>query len=143
MFKGNHEEGSWRRHKEIFPLLNFIVISVSLLGFSLVGFIGAHGLLLFSCPVMSESSRPPGLQHSRPLCPSPCPKVCPSPCLRSIHGLYLQLNQSFLKTKYMSGLSLYPPWHKHTCAVNFYWNNLSFILSLKFLLKCISLTYLV
>ena len=35
-------------------------------------------LLLFSCPVMSDSLRPHGLQHTRPLCPSPSPKVCPS-----------------------------------------------------------------
>ena len=117
LFKGNHKEGSWRRHKEVFPLLNLVVISVSLLGLPLVGCICILGLvLLFSCPVMSDSSRPHGLQHSRPLCPSPSPKVCPSPCPRYIHGLYLQLNQSFLKTKYMSGLSLYPPWHKHTCV---------------------------
>ena len=34
-------------------------------------------LLLFSCPVTSNSLRPHGLQHTRPLCPSPSPKVCP------------------------------------------------------------------
>ena len=37
-------------------------------------------LLLFSHPVMSDSSWPHGLQHTRPLCPSPSPKVCPSSC---------------------------------------------------------------
>ena len=37
-------------------------------------------LLLFSCPVMSDSLRPHGLQHARPPCPSPSPKVCPSSC---------------------------------------------------------------
>ena len=34
-------------------------------------------LLLFSCPVMSNSATT-WLQHARPSCPSPSPKVCPS-----------------------------------------------------------------
>ena len=37
-----------------------------------------HMLLLFSCSVMSHSLWPHGLQHIRPLCPSPSPRVCPS-----------------------------------------------------------------
>ena len=37
-------------------------------------------LLLFSHPVVSDSSRPHGLQHVRPPCPSPSPRVCPSSC---------------------------------------------------------------
>ena len=37
-------------------------------------------LLLFSRPVVSDSSRPHGLQHARPPCPSPSPRVCPSSC---------------------------------------------------------------
>ena len=37
-------------------------------------------LLLFSYPVMSDSLWPHGLQHTRPLCPSPSPEVCPSSC---------------------------------------------------------------
>ena len=37
-------------------------------------------LVLFSCPVMSNSSWPHGLQHTRPPCPSPSPRVCPSSC---------------------------------------------------------------
>ena len=36
--------------------------------------------LLFSCPVVSDSLRPHGVQHTRPPCPSPSPKVCPSSC---------------------------------------------------------------
>ena len=40
-------------------------------------------VLLFSHPVMSASSRPHGLQHSRPSCPSPSPGVCWSSC--SLH----------------------------------------------------------
>ena len=38
---------------------------------------------LFSHTVMSNSLQPHGLQHARPLCPSPCPRVCPSSC--SLH----------------------------------------------------------
>ena len=38
------------------------------------------GYLLFSHPVMSNSLQPHGLQHTRPLCPSPSPEVCPSSC---------------------------------------------------------------
>ena len=37
-------------------------------------------LLLFSCPVVSDSLRPHRLQHARPPCPSPFSKVCPSSC---------------------------------------------------------------
>ena len=37
-------------------------------------------LLLSSCPVMSDSFWPQGLQHGRPLCPPPSPEVCPSSC---------------------------------------------------------------
>ena len=37
-------------------------------------------LLLFSCPVVSNSLRPHGLQHTRPPSPSPSPRVCPSSC---------------------------------------------------------------
>ena len=39
--------------------------------------------MLFSCPVVSNSLRAHGLQHTRPPCPSPPPKVCPSSC--SLH----------------------------------------------------------
>ena len=35
-------------------------------------------LLLFSLPVMSNSLRPHGLQHTRLSCPSPSPEVCQS-----------------------------------------------------------------
>ena len=37
-------------------------------------------LLLFSHPVVSDSLWPHGLQHTRPLCPSPSLEVCPSSC---------------------------------------------------------------
>ena len=37
-------------------------------------------LLLFSCPVTSDSSWPHGLQRIRPPCPSPSLGVCPSSC---------------------------------------------------------------
>ena len=36
--------------------------------------------VLFSHQVVSESSRPRGLQHARLLYPSPSPRVCPSSC---------------------------------------------------------------
>ena len=35
-------------------------------------------LLLFSCPAMSDSLWPQGLQHARPLCPSPSLEICTS-----------------------------------------------------------------
>ena len=34
----------------------------------------------FSCSVVSSSLRPHGLQHARPLCPSPTPRVYPYSC---------------------------------------------------------------
>ena len=34
----------------------------------------------FICSVMSDSLRPPELQHTRPPCPSPTPRVHPNPC---------------------------------------------------------------
>ena len=37
-------------------------------------------LLLSSCPVMSASLRPHGLQHARPPCPSPSPRIYSSSC---------------------------------------------------------------
>ena len=37
-------------------------------------------LLLFSCPVMSNSLPHHRVQHARPLCPSLSPKVCPGSC---------------------------------------------------------------
>ena len=37
-------------------------------------------MLLFSCPVKSNSFQPHGLQDTRPPCPSPSPEVCPSSC---------------------------------------------------------------
>ena len=39
-----------------------------------------HALLLFSCPGMSNSLWPHGLQHARLPCPSSSPEVCPSSC---------------------------------------------------------------
>ena len=38
-------------------------------------------LLLFSCQVVSNSSWPHELQHTRLPCPSPSPGICPSSCL--------------------------------------------------------------
>ena len=39
-----------------------------------------YWLLLFSSWVMSNSLRPPGLQHARPPCPSLSPRVCSDSC---------------------------------------------------------------
>ena len=38
--------------------------------------VNSEGLLLFSCPVVSDSLQPHGLQPTRPPCPSPAPEVC-------------------------------------------------------------------
>ena len=43
----------------------------------------AFHLLLFICPVMSDSLWPHGLQHARPTCPSSSPGDCPHSC--SLH----------------------------------------------------------
>ena len=40
----------------------------------------SYGLLLFPCPVMSESLWPHGLQHSRLPCLSLSPRVCSDSC---------------------------------------------------------------
>ena len=40
-------------------------------------------VMVFSCPVVSDSLWPHRLQHARPHCPSPSPRVCPSS--RSLH----------------------------------------------------------
>ena len=37
-------------------------------------------LLIFSCSVVSDSSQPHGLQHTRLPCPSPSPRVCSNSC---------------------------------------------------------------
>ena len=61
-------------------------------------------LLLFSHPVVSDSLWPHGLQHTRPLCPSPSPKVCPGlfplhqwchPAISSSDALFFFCPQSF------------------------------------------------
>ena len=43
-------------------------------------FISFDALDQFSCSVVSDSSRPRELQHTRPPCPSPTPGVHPNPC---------------------------------------------------------------
>ena len=49
-------------------------------------------LFLFSCPIMSNSLQPHGLQHIRPPCLSPSPRVCPGSC--SLHGWCHPANSS-------------------------------------------------
>ena len=46
-------------------------------------FLGFSVAVVFSAPVMSDSSRPQGLQHARLPCPSPPSEVCSSSCLLS------------------------------------------------------------
>ena len=61
-------------------------------------------LLLFSCPVMSNSLQPHGLQHAKPPCPSTsevCPSSCPlhrwcHPTVSSSDTLFSFCPQSFL-----------------------------------------------
>ena len=60
-------------------------------------------LLLFSCPVISDSLQHHGLQHARSPCPSPSPRVCPSsslnqwchPAISSSDTLFSFCPQSF------------------------------------------------
>ena len=51
--------------------------SMSVCFFSMVQFFSS---VQFSCSVVSDSLRPPGLQHSRLPCPSPTPRVYSSSC---------------------------------------------------------------
>ena len=64
----------------------------------------SNGMLLFNCPVMSNTLRPHGLQHTRPPCPSASPEVCPSsrplhrwchPAISSSDTLFSFCPQSF------------------------------------------------
>ena len=61
-------------------------------------------LILFSCPVMSDSFQPHGLQHTRSSYPSPSLEVCPCSCplyqwchpaISSSHTLFFFCPQSF------------------------------------------------
>ena len=51
----------------------------------------------FSCPVMSDSLQPHGLQHARPPSPSPTPRVYPNSCPSSWwrHPIILSSDVSF------------------------------------------------
>ena len=62
-------------------------------------------LLLFSCPIVSDSLRPHGLQHARSHCPSPSPEVCASSC--PLH--WWCHPASYLYTEVMSGSRKFPP----------------------------------
>ena len=58
-------------------------------------------------PVVSDSLRPHGLQHARPLFPSPSPKVCPSSLLLWCHPAILSTDgpSSALNLSQDQGLS--------------------------------------
>ena len=66
---------SWNAVLEALSFLGFQNSILSWLFTCLTGL-----LLLFSCPDVSDSFHPHGLQHARPPCPSPSPGVCPSSC---------------------------------------------------------------
>ena len=71
----------FRIHYLIFGIINFWNITVwDTYHCQYLGVTDVYLLLLFSRPVVSYSLWPNGLQHSRPLCPSPSPEVCPSSC---------------------------------------------------------------
>ena len=48
--------------------------------FTLWNIVSCTLCIQFSCSAMSESLRPYGQQHTRPLCPSPTPKACSNSC---------------------------------------------------------------
>ena len=54
----------------------------------------------FSHSAVSDSLQPHGLQHARPLCPSPSPRVCPSSCSSRLQyiGHLMQRTDSLEKT---------------------------------------------
>ena len=58
-------------------------MAIDLFRFSISHCISFVKLLLFSRQVVSNSSQPHGLQHTRFPCPSPSPRACPSSC--SLH----------------------------------------------------------
>ena len=51
------------------------------------GIAWSYGGFQFSCSVMSDSLQPHGLQHTRPLCPSPTPGVYSNTCPLSLMAL--------------------------------------------------------
>ena len=61
-------------------LVPYYTVSMRLQGPQLYNEDYSNYLFLFSRPVVSDSSRRHGLQHTRPPCPFPTPEVCPSFC---------------------------------------------------------------
>ena len=71
-----------RIHYLIFGIINLWNISVSdTYRCQYLGVTDVYLLLLFSHSAVSYSLWPSGLQHTRPLCPSPSPRVCSNSCL--------------------------------------------------------------
>ena len=60
----------------------------------------------FSCSVMSSSLPPPGLQHTRPLCPSPTTRVYSNSCPLS-QGCHPTISSSIIP--FSSHLQSFPP----------------------------------
>ena len=82
-------------------------------------------LLLFRCPVMSDSLWSHGLQHARPPCPSPSPRVCPSswsldrwccPAISSSDTLFSSCPQSFPESGTFPMRHLFTPDDQNTGA---------------------------
>ena len=77
---------------------------------------------LFSHPLMSNSLWPHGLQHTRPLCPSPSPKVCPHSCplhqwchpAISSSDILFSCPQSFPVSQTFPMSQLFPSGHQKT-----------------------------
>ena len=66
--------------------------------------------MLFSCPIVSDSLQPHGLQHARPPCPSPSPEVCPSSCPlhRWCHPAILSSDSLFLRPQSFPASGTFP-----------------------------------
>ena len=80
-----------------------------------------YDLLLFHRPLISDSSRPYGWQHTKPLCPSTSPEVCPSssPLHRWCHPAISSSNEPLLSSifsnirAFSSELALWIRWPKY------------------------------
>ena len=88
-------------------------------------FLSIFWILLFRCPVMSDSLWPHGLQHTRPLCPSQSPKGCPSshplhqwchPAISSSDALFSFYPQSFPASGTFSMSRLFASGDQNTSA---------------------------
>ena len=63
----------------------------------------------FSRSVMSDSLRPHGLQHARPLCPSPTPRACSNSC-PSCQGCHPSISSSVIPDQFPLIKEARKPW---------------------------------